>query len=905
MPRAQSCLLWASLLALLLFLTSASASVLGIDYGTDWFKVSIVKPGVPNEIVLNRESKRKTTSVVLIREGVRHFGSDAVALGTRFPHDTYPSLKNLLGKLYDDPHAAEYRATFQNTMVKDPKRGTIAFRHDENTMYTVEELVAFQLAHAKQQATVYGEGEAVTGAVITVPPYWNQFERKALLDAADLAGLRIFQLMNDETAVALNYAMSRTFPKPEHHVFYDMGAGSTVASLVKFETKTMKEGRLNKTMTQLEVKAVGYDATLGGQSVDLKIQQLLAQNFMQETGKKLGVDIFSDARAMAKLLKEANRVKQILSANQETFASVEGLLPEVDFKMKLTRSMLEEISKDVIDRVPGPVSDILKSANLREDEIDSIVLVGGGVRVPAVQTKLRELVGEDKIAQNVNGDEAAVLGAGWEAAKISKQFRIGKDIRIKDINEHPVEFVYDAEPSGSSKTRTFRTTLLTQQTALGAKKLVNFKRTTDFAFDLAYKEGNKATIVHTTVSGLAKAFETYPNATDSKVKVTIDLDESGLISVGEGYAVFEITRQEKPSLKDTVLNFFGAGKKEGDVEKEEQTAGAEADSKEGESNSTQTVSNNTQGVAPANSTAGVKKVTEKVNLNMNVQWRTVVPLDEETKLQMKKRIGDMDAEDQQRRLREEALNTLEGFVYRTKEFLYDEEVEKVSLEDERVKLKEQLDEAGDWLYDEGANANVEDLNQRLDKLHSLYTPILKRRDEMRERPPAIAALRTVLAEAKKVLRQARYNVTADVAPGEKPIYSENELSAVESSLNTTEKWLQEKLAAQDKLELHSEPAVLVHEINTKARAAEIEATMLTMKYQRRMLERKKRAASAAKQSKTESAGDSTVSASQMTATETPSEGEHEKRTGDGVPPVVETESAGKGGEDGKVERDEL
>ena len=120
--------------------------------------------------------------------------------------------------------------------------------------------------------------------------------------------------------------MSRTFKDPEYHIFYDMGAGSTVASLVKFEQKEIKEGKYKKKtkITELEVKAVGHDASLGGQSIDRKIQQLLANTFMEGQGKKLGVDIFADSKAMAKLLREANRVKHILSANQDTFAGVGG-----------------------------------------------------------------------------------------------------------------------------------------------------------------------------------------------------------------------------------------------------------------------------------------------------------------------------------------------------------------------------------------------------------------------------------------------------------------------------------------------------------------------------------------------------------------------------------------------------
>lgn len=171
--------------------------------------------------MLNRESKRKTASVVCIHEGVRYFGSDAVSFvisavfpvyghrlmeqiqGVRHPQDTYATLKNVIGKSFEDPLSAEYRDTFTNTMVKDFARGVVAFQQDSPSMtWSLEALVGMELAHAKAQAETYG-GEPVTGAVITVPPYFGVFERRVILDAAELAGIKVLSLMNDETAGAL------------------------------------------------------------------------------------------------------------------------------------------------------------------------------------------------------------------------------------------------------------------------------------------------------------------------------------------------------------------------------------------------------------------------------------------------------------------------------------------------------------------------------------------------------------------------------------------------------------------------------------------------------------------------------------------------------------------------------
>ena len=259
-------------------------------------QVSLVKPGVPMEIVLNRESKRKTASIVSLRSGERFFGEDAGALVrdrapvprarsfhvslrpadrptapsflplpnptrgqlTRYPRDTYTRLLEVLGHNANDSAAVAYQSRFPNVLVPD-ERGAAAFRGDGDNVFLVEacfhrsdrthartmthwdcvslpalsdrartqELVAMLLTHARDQAAEMA-GERIVDVIITVPPFFNQFERQALLDAAELAGLIVLELINVDTAVAVHYGITRKFNNtPEYHIFYDMGAAST------------------------------------------------------------------------------------------------------------------------------------------------------------------------------------------------------------------------------------------------------------------------------------------------------------------------------------------------------------------------------------------------------------------------------------------------------------------------------------------------------------------------------------------------------------------------------------------------------------------------------------------------------------------------------------------------------
>ncbi|KAJ1562472.1 Hypoxia up-regulated protein 1 [Nowakowskiella sp. JEL0078] len=267
-----------------------------------------------------------------------------------------------------------------------------------------------------------------------------------------------------------------------------MGAGSTVASLVKFENVIVKDSPTakNRTVPTVEVLAVGYDPTLGGNSIDQRLQQLLAKRFTEKNVDKLKGNVLAEPKAMTKLLKEANRVKQILSANTQCMSGVEHLMEEIDFKTIVTREELENLCIDLFDRVDGPIKKVLEKTGLSLTEIDSLVLVGGGTRVPKVQAVLGKFVGDEKVAKNVNADEAAVLGAGFRAAGLSAQFRV-REIKVKDIVEMPIEVVYEVEPQEGVTTRKLSTVLFHDKSALGAKKLMNFKRETDFTFSLGYK----------------------------------------------------------------------------------------------------------------------------------------------------------------------------------------------------------------------------------------------------------------------------------------------------------------------------------------------------------------------------------------------------------------------------------
>lgn len=190
----------------------ASLAVMSVDFGSEWMKVGIVSPGVPMEIALNKESKRKTPAVISFRDNVRLFGEDAQTVGLRFPKQAYSYLLDLLGKSIDHPLVKLYQERFPYyEIVPDVDRGTILFKQDDDTFFSPEELIAQFLTKAREFAES-GAQQPIKECVLTVPGFFNQVERTALLEAAELAGLKVLQLINDYTAVALNYGKLFLFP---------------------------------------------------------------------------------------------------------------------------------------------------------------------------------------------------------------------------------------------------------------------------------------------------------------------------------------------------------------------------------------------------------------------------------------------------------------------------------------------------------------------------------------------------------------------------------------------------------------------------------------------------------------------------------------------------------------------
>ncbi|XP_032432931.1 hypoxia up-regulated protein 1 isoform X2 [Xiphophorus hellerii] len=864
--RIQMLVALTSLLLALFPSLTVTVAVMSVDLGSEWVKMAIVKPGVPMEIVLNRESRRKTPTVVCLKENERLFGDSALAVSVKNPKTVYRHLQSLLGKKHDNLQVKVYRRCFpEHQLQGDPVRGTVYFNSSLETHYSPEELLGMMLNYSRGLAQDFAE-QPIKDAVITVPAFFNQAERRAVLHAAQMAGLKVLQLINDNTAVALNYGVFRRKDidgTAQNVMFYDMGSGSTTATIVSYQTVKTKE---SGTQPQLQIQGVGFDRSLGGFEMDLRLQDHLAKLFNDQ--KKSPKDVRQNHRAMAKLLKEAQRLKTVLSANVDFMAQVEGLMDDIDFKAKVTRVEFEELCSDLFERVPGPVQEALTAADMKLEDIEQVILVGGATRVPKVQEVLLKAVGKMELGKNINADEAAAMGAVYQAAALSKAFKV-KPFLVRDAAIFPiqVEFNREVEEEEGIKTLKHNKRILFQRMApYPQRKVITFNRyTDDFAFNINYGDLSflsqedlsvfgSLNLTTVKLSGVGHSFQKHADAESKGIKAHFNMDESGVLLLDRVESVFETIVEEKEEestltkLGNTISTLFGGGSSEPTPnvtepvqEEEEVPPESGKESNEAQKNEKDNETKNDSGKSPteekneekpedtASKTETPQEKGDQKSENAEMEKKTKtqkrtkisedVPMEllindimdptAEDLISSKKKLQDLTDRDLAKQEREKILNSLEAFIFETQDKLYQEDHQQVATEEEQEQILSKLKEASDWLDEEGYGATTRQLKEKLSQLKGLCKDVFFRVAERRKWPELLTDLDNTLNTSNFFLRGAK------LIPGDDQIFTEVELNMLEKVINETMVWKNETVAEQEKRSPHERPVLLSRDIESK------------------------------------------------------------------------------------------
>jgi len=390
-------------------------TVIGIDLGTTYSCVGVFKGGRV-EIIANDQGNRITPSyVAFTSEGERLIGDAAKNQLTTNPKNTIFDAKRLIGRLWADKAVQSDKKFFPFELVEKKTKPQIKVDvGGKDQTFTPEEISAMVLGKMKKTAEEF-LGKDVTHAVVTVPAYFNDAQRQATKDAGIIAGLNVMRIINEPTAAAIAYGMDKDKEGEKNILVFDLGGGTFDVSLLTIDSGVF------------EVVATNGDTHLGGEDFDQRVMD----HFMKLYKKKTGKDVRKDNRAVQKLRREVEKAKRALSSTHSARIEIESFYDGEDFSETLTRAKFEELNNDLFRGTLKPVQKVLEDGEMKKNEIDEIVLVGGSTRIPKIQQLVKEYFNGKEPSKGINPDEAVAYGAAVQAGVLSGEDNV--DVVLLDV----------------------------------------------------------------------------------------------------------------------------------------------------------------------------------------------------------------------------------------------------------------------------------------------------------------------------------------------------------------------------------------------------------------------------------------------------------------------------------------
>merc|ERR1712166_1093127 len=816
--------------------TSAQMSaVLGIDLGTKFFKVAYVKTG-SFDLVLNEASKRKSPNAVSFSEGERMVGDTANALKTRYPNRVTSQVQRLMGRMADDPVLkqygfGEYDLPFKLT--KHETRGTVMIEHDTGDKFQPEEVLAYIFSYIREISEAHLE-QKVSEAVITVPPFMTEHERRLIHESAALVNLKVLMLLNDNTATALRYGIETPTPpgQSQNVLFVDLGASHMTNTIVTYFTKNVSS---YESVPSMEIKAVTYLPTVGGTSFDRKVTAYMAEKFNEMHGAKLGKKI---------------------QDYPETMIIVESLLDEVDFKLKFNRVQFEEICADLFTQLEAPIAEAIEKSGLKASEIEQVVPFGGASRMPKFKASVLKAAERTDWTPRINTDEAAALGAAFVAANFSKSFKLRK-YHIYDIFPFSVGVsvggkeatLFKADSSMEAK-KTLTQTIddemiekdsLSLSLSYDKKESLPVDASFDYPMDLA----------EYTVTGMSDALKKHNVTGTAKVALAIGLGQDGITDLihadAKIYSMDLIKKQRFTKKNVTVEQWVPLNETETNETKtseEAEPAKEEAtEEKKEEATATNETANKTNSTKKKPFPRGklmnvtkektvevweetLQKVLHLEPLNVTRIHKGVAFLSDEEFSEARKRHEKLMKEEKERTDKVNAKNDVEAWIFGSRQKLGEDGMELVSSEEERSAISTLLEEGEDWLWEDGEDVAASVYNSKKANMTKEVKDVFMRFNELEKRATATGHFEAVVEDTRARVMNWTTREEKRIAGNESTWIHKNETDRLTKMVDEAETWLKEKVDELDKAGLFVKPPFTARECLQQIKPVEEEVKYL-------------------------------------------------------------------------------
>ena len=733
-------------------------------------------------------------------------------------------MKRFMGRKMSEPEVAAEIARVPGVkfVEVDGLVGVEVMYDGEPKALSIPQCAAMMLFKMSQICADSNKGASIAEVVVSVPAWFTNSQRLAMLDACDVAGLRCLRLMHDTTATALEYGIWRSAKKAfdekvtQRVLFVDMGYSSYQVSIVDY------------VIGKLVVKATAWDRTLGGRDFDEVIAAWIAGEFKA----KHKCDPMENPKARMKLLDTAEKAKKTLSPHGVGEANIycECLMNDLDFSIKLTLDKFEELIQPLLDRLVAPVDRALEASGTDPKDLAATEICGGGSRVASVKKVLAARLGLDASATNyglkttLNADECVSKGCAMQAAMLSPRFKV-KEYQIYEATPFGVSLSWDqgaaaaaapmdtsadgGDDDGADDGATAGTSdvvLFPRNGETPSTKRLTFRRGDDFKITASYDAKDaallpaqcEALIGEFTVKGVPPASADAP----SRVRVNVAHSVHGTVAISSAQLVVEVPDDE-PAKKDDEKK--DDAKADGEAKSEEKKDDAPAESKDGEAKAEESPAKD----APAGDAKADAAPTKKKRKYKKTPLEVAATLPKMSKAQLDAAL-ELEAQmaNQDRVIQEtnDMRNELEAYIYKMRDDVIGD-LRPFVADDAKAAFEAALGGAEEWLYEgDGYDATKSQYAARLKDLHALGSPIQARFKAHEDRPAAVSALQTKI-EDLKTFANSSDECFAHVDDAER--------ATVRDAATKAGDWLMDMLDKQGKLEQHDDPALLPADVSAK------------------------------------------------------------------------------------------